>query len=530
MTTLTDREIRAAGPACSTARMTRADWAVLIFLMALAFAMRIWWVREPLVDSYSWREASTAMMADNFRLGSWNIFYPEVNWVGRGPGYQGREFQLLSYTTAVLHSLFGWHDWFGRLVAICFSMITIFSLHRLVAVIWDVRHAHAAALVYAIMPAAVTIDSSFLPDPAMLSLVTLGVWLFTEYWLAGRGKWLLLFSTLAFTLGVLGKLPGIAAGAVPFYLVIVAGLRNGWKGQVPAILAMFLSLGLIVAYYSWAIYLGATYPPYHVAGSGYIWDEGFRKFLADRFYVADLLRIARWWYYGIPLMVAFAVGLWTAPPEGVSDRFLAAVPFVWLGSFCLLYAAGASEITNNPWNFHILSIPFAIFAGRGLVFVTELSGAQFNSAGGLLRAALIATVVAVGTTWPLVNSIKTPKSWDGLTLGRALGDLKKTDELAVLISPDVGDPVALYYARTKGWVFPPGGDGIAWSLFYDTDEEAVAALEQLRSEGAVWFGYATSATDDLGRSFVSHHAKFIEWLNANFEKVVETPEIVIYRL
>ncbi|HEX3232277.1 MAG TPA: hypothetical protein VHQ95_25085, partial [Pyrinomonadaceae bacterium] len=70
-------------------------------------------ITQPFTDAFSWRQASTAMMASNFYHRSWNIFYPEVSWTGPGPGYQGREFQTVSYIAALLYILVGEHDWVG---------------------------------------------------------------------------------------------------------------------------------------------------------------------------------------------------------------------------------------------------------------------------------------------------------------------------------------------------------------------------------------------------------------------------------
>ncbi|RVB56962.1 glycosyl transferase, partial [Mesorhizobium sp. M7A.F.Ca.CA.004.06.1.1] len=137
------------------------NMAILLGILFIAVVFRFHNITLPLVDAFSWREVSTAMMADNFQQRSWNIFFPEVSWTGPGPSYQGREFQIVSYLTALLYQLFGWHDWFGRMVAAFFGLVTVFSLHRLTALCWDETHAHAAALAYALMPAATMIDSSF---------------------------------------------------------------------------------------------------------------------------------------------------------------------------------------------------------------------------------------------------------------------------------------------------------------------------------------------------------------------------------
>jgi hypothetical protein len=76
------------------------DTAILLGILFVAVVFRFHNITLPLVDAFSWRETSTAMMADNFQSRSWNIFFPEISWTGPGPSYQGREFQIVSYLTA----------------------------------------------------------------------------------------------------------------------------------------------------------------------------------------------------------------------------------------------------------------------------------------------------------------------------------------------------------------------------------------------------------------------------------------------
>jgi 4-amino-4-deoxy-L-arabinose transferase-like glycosyltransferase len=115
------------------------------------------------------------MISENIPFNDWNIFYPEVSWTVPGPSYQGREFQLMTLLASILNALFGWHDWSGRVVGVAFSVLTVFSLHRLKALVWNETHAHVVAVLYAILPGTIMIDSSYLPDPVMLALVTTGI-------------------------------------------------------------------------------------------------------------------------------------------------------------------------------------------------------------------------------------------------------------------------------------------------------------------------------------------------------------------
>ncbi|OWV76753.1 glycosyl transferase [Rhizobium sp. R339] len=526
------RDQQPAGWAIVARNYLNLDMAILLGILIIAIVFRFHRITLPLVDGFSWREISTAMMADNFRERSWNIFFPEVSWTGPGPSYQGREFQIVSYLTALLYQLFGWHDWFGRVVAALFGLVTVFSLHRLTALCWGEMHAHAAALAYALMPAAIQIDSSVLPDPAMLALVTLGVWLFVKYWAGGSG-WLLPLATVSFSLGALSKPPGIAAGAVIFYLMVCWILEKKWKPAGLVFLSGLLSLAIIGAYFSWAIYLARSYPPFHFAGSGgYIWDYGVGTYIKDRFYFQSAWNTSVLWFYGYPFLLLFAVGLWMPPSraEDPKQRALSAIPYVWLAAALVLYLAAAGEITSNVWNLHIFHVPAAIFCGHGALLLAKLSSKTVLNPTVVLRSICI-LIVAVGwSTLPLVRTMKKPIAMNGKLLGEELARLAQPGDLVVAIAPDVGDPVAVYYSRARGWVFPPGGGDAEWSKFVADDATAIAQLEELRTQGADLFGVAKNATDNEGRLFVEHHDGVVDYLDRTATKLADSDKLLVYRI
>src|SRR5579859_5053849 len=123
--------------------LRQIPWAsgCLALILLIALALRLSHITQPFDDAISWRQTSVAMMADNFYRHSWNILYPEVSWSGAGPGYQGREFQTVSYLAALFYLLVGEQDWIGRMVAIGFGLWGIMALYLLVRRIWGVPHA-----------------------------------------------------------------------------------------------------------------------------------------------------------------------------------------------------------------------------------------------------------------------------------------------------------------------------------------------------------------------------------------------------
>src|SRR5262252_7473219 len=127
-----------------TAKATFSIFSLLLIFMIGAL-FRLEYITEPFVDKFSWRETSTAMMAQNFYRGQWNILYPEVNWGGQGPNYQGREFQTVTYIAAIFYNVFGQHEWVSRSVTVAFGLWGIFALYQLVRRVWDEERALLSA-------------------------------------------------------------------------------------------------------------------------------------------------------------------------------------------------------------------------------------------------------------------------------------------------------------------------------------------------------------------------------------------------
>lgn len=511
-----------------------SDMAALAAILLIASVLRFQDITQPLVDMFSWREASTAMMADNFRERSWNIFYPEVSWTGPGPSYQGREFQIVSYVTAILQSVFGWHDWLGRAVAGGFGVWSVYAMHRLTERVWGMAHAHAAALMLAIMPGAVAIESSFLPDPAMLALTLTGFWIFIDYLRGGQARDLV-GAVLLTVLGILAKLPGIAV-LFPMCFVALA-IPYSLGGLTRMKLAILMVAGVaglaaVFGYYGWAVYLGKTYPPYHIAGSGYIWDDGVAALVQRSFYLPSAWGTAKAWLFTFPILFLAALGLLAGLPPRAD-----ALPgperwafHVWLVGFALLYIAAAREITANPWNFLIVTPAAAAFAGRGLVVIWTLGGSSEKWFWAPLRgAAVLGAVLLIGTL-PGVKAEKISYAGESQILGERLAELSKPGDLVITVARQVGDPIAVYYSRRRGWVFPPGGGARDWSTFMEDQDQAIAELEDLRRQGATWFGVARGARDSHQRLFEKHHAPLLQHLDRTAERVVDEDGLIIYRL
>ena len=489
----------------------------------LAAAVRLEDLRQPLIDAFSWREASTAMMADNFWLRSWNVFYPEVSWTGPGPSYQGREFQVISYIVAVLYKMFGWHDWFGRAVAVAFGLWSVLAIYKVTDRVAGRPTALAAALILALLPGAVAIQRSFLPDPAMLAFALTALWAYLA-WLQTPRRILLIAAAAMTALAVLAKPPGLTVIAPLAYASWVC-LRGDGAGarRRDAVLALAIVTVVVGAYYAWAVYLGTHYPPYHVAGSGYVWDE-LAQMVADKFHVRKLIRHFATWF-ATPAFLLLALAGVTARTEGGALR-LPWLFHAWLASSAVFYLAASREITNNPWNMLCFAGPLAVFAGVGLLrLLRPVHGPRWT------RAATVVLVVALlgWSSREAVEVMKHPYARQGMAVGRKLAALSRPGDTVIAVSEDVGDPIAVYYSRRRGWVFPPGGGGSGWDRLR-TDADGRADLDRLRVAGADWFAVAREAEDSEGARFLDHQAALVAHLDSSGRRVVDDAEMVIWRL
>lgn len=283
---------------------------VLLVIIIIAAVLRFQHINQPFTDYIAWRQTSTAMMAENFYRTSWNIFYPEVNSVGPGPGYQGREFQTVTYIAALLYPILGQEDWVGRTIAALFGLWAIFALYQLVRHLWDAECALAAAAVAAVTPSNIFFDRSFMPDPAMVSLVLTACWMLVAYLQRQRARYLALSASTA-CLGFATKLPGLVALVPMIYAACVLSrpIRN--RHLILARLGAIATISLlpIVGYYLWALHLGHTYPPYHVAGAGnFLWDNGLIDLWQNNFYLPALRSNAHW-MWDVPLLLLAMAGL-----------------------------------------------------------------------------------------------------------------------------------------------------------------------------------------------------------------------------
>lgn len=513
---------------------------ILFSILLLALILRLNNITQPYTDILSWRQTSTAMMAENYYKVNPNIFFPEVNWNGPGPSYNGREFQTISYMSALLYHVFGQQDWIGRSIAVLFGVWGVFALYKLIQRVWGIQYAVAVASIMAIMPISVFVERSFIPDPVMVSLVTTSAWLYIAY-LQEQKRLLLILFIIIGCWGFLTKLPGMIIGLPLLYaLVITLKQRNElyYRKFLPHVLLAFIIIIPVTLYYLWARYLSLTYPPYHFAGEdNWVWDEGVISWLRQKWFFVETFWIARNWMWGDVILLLFAGSLIASPFYLRTSRTIDKTKHplyypwffhYWLLGYAVFYFIGAKEIVWNFWNFHLLSPVVAAFTGRMLVILTNH---RFKSKKLIVTGMFFSfNLFVIIFNLPVIRNLYTNEySRNGYKLGKALSKVKKNGDLVIAVSEEIGNPMPIYYSECRGWLFPPASiNTITYNTleFMPTGSESVLLLETLRKEGADWFGMVKLHYDDLKQK----QPDFINHLIEQYEVKEETKEYIIFEL
>ena len=499
-------------------------WLILLIL-AIAAILRMKNITQPFIDVYAWREASVAMMAENFYRKSWNIFYPEVSWVGPGPGYQGREFQTVSYISALLYTILGEHDWIGRSVSMVFGVIGIFATYQLTRRVWDEQRALAAAGLMAVLPGVVRLERSFLADPAMVALVVTSFWMLTVYLQTNRRCYLLL-AALVGIWGALTKLPGLIIGLPMVYatLAILRRRSNLHSGKIANLAVMSILSALpVAAYYLWARHLAQSYPPYHFAGEGnWLWDQGLRRWIEQGYFVSNLWG-PLWRLWSAPAILLFLFGMLLPffnksntklESQGASSASRDEAPWLfhwWVVAGVVYYLIGALELVGNSSNFHILTPAVAAFAGSAIVALSSFVAKHLKRADLTMVFTILVIVVIGIREWRYTRFYSTYAK-ESYQVGLALKALSQPDDLVITLGNVIGCPVAIYYSGRRGWLFPPYEE-IKDEKQLPSDAEAIATFERLRGEGAKWFGIVNQWRNHIWKArprFAAHIEKMCD--------------------
>lgn len=420
--------------------------------MLLFFLLRLWNITQPPLEiGHNWRQVSGLMVAHNFHEDSLHILYPKVDDAGATSGLVSMEFPLLNWLHAVFAELFGFEDWYGRLINLVVTSLGVLAFQRIIRRFYGERTALFSMLILL-----VSIWFAFarktMPDTFSAALVLMGMWQLIRYLDTGKLPGLLSGSVLLM-LGVLSKLPA-ALLLVPLPLFYLLFDRR--RVLTVWISTLMVLLPALWWYFSWA--------PGLAAESGIWFHQG--QSLSESF--SELTRhfgtvLKRFYFDAFSGFVFFGVmlfGLWQAVRMREKSLIL-------LLSITAL--AGAVFILRAGFYFHHHSyyiIPFvplmALVAGYGLHRIP------------MPRLAVI--VLVAGCIESVANQQHDFFTKDSERYKLSLTALaaEHLDEGDLIAINGNGNPQQLWFTRHKGWVID------------DADVTDAQKLKTLHEAGADW--------------------------------------------
>lgn len=239
-----------------TVKRFLSDNKHILLILLLALLMRLLNIWIPYIDQHYIRQSDTAAIALNFFNNGFNIFKPEAFTGPYEHNYIETEFNLVPFLAALLYTIFGVHEWVGRLISVVFSLFTIVLIYRLFLYLTDKKKAILISFIYSILPVTVYFGRNFQPDAAMMFFTVGYVYYSLKY--AKEKKYGDLAG--AIIMGIFALLIKISTAYI--FLVIGFIYLYQYRKEIFKQWGLYLILGipaiLTAGYYYWAYKLGQT--------------------------------------------------------------------------------------------------------------------------------------------------------------------------------------------------------------------------------------------------------------------------------
>ena len=431
----------------------------LAAIVVLGLALRLYHIRDPMLDHPGWRQGDQAAIARNFAQLRDDIGYPQVDYDGPPPNYIELELQIVPFAAAQLYHVFGVHPTIGRFLVMLFSLGTIVLIFFLGAELRSARAGLLAALLLAIAPGAVYYGRTFTPDSVMVFFMT-GTLLFWWRWCERRAPGDFVAALCFGAVAWLAKPPALLILAP---LVAVLFARRGWRALADWSLYVFVAASALpsVLYFrhvsaiaEWHWFSGITQKHVLPALRAELASPGaFIAGLRSTFELAHMLSTTILGPVVFALMLLGALALAIVPAS--LDRARAWL-FVSWAAVLALYAFVVVNVERVdyyllPW------LPLAVLvAALGLDVLLDRAALGSPSRWGW---AAIGAAIAV-VTYSGMLEIHPYYTWSRHVYASATALDKTLAPGSIIVMGHYG-PDVLYLINRKGWEEDP----LVWTPF-----------------------------------------------------------------
>lgn len=439
----------------------------MVFICLWALAQYFFARPESIVNDWmGWRQSDTQTIARNFLTNGINVFYPQINWGGDGPGYVESEFQLYPALIAFVMKCTGEAEWPGQVLNIIFFSLTAFILFQELASRFGILPAFISAAAFLTSISSVFLSTSVQPDSLCFMLYSFALVFFIRF-VESEDNRKLYISFLFSICAALVKPTSLHAGLIQFLLILFIKPRLFRKLNLWAVWCLILAVVIVYLFHAHNLYTlyGNTF------GIGLGGDTKFptTTALLTPFLYIKLVYMTLFWGISPLGAVAFFYLIYKREIRPIEWAIL-------IGNIVLLL--GAMRVTSNRADgphYHI----FTSFLGAWVL--AHASEEFMRCSQAISRKKIIALMLFfIGIQYTLNLNIRIKKEIQGCTpqsiiiTGKALKEIVRPGECIIVRSiflsraeafwgggiNNYEDPRLFYMTRTRGWVIACDVKGI----------------------------------------------------------------------
>ncbi|MFZ5376975.1 MAG: ArnT family glycosyltransferase [Patescibacteria group bacterium] len=418
---------------------------ILFILLVLALAVRLYGIRNPILDWHAFRQVDTASVTREYLKNGIDILRPKYHdhsniqsGKDNPQGYRMVEFPFVNAGIALIAKSLGLSsiDLLSRLSSVFFSLLTLVSLYFLTKKISGQKVATLSSLFFAIMPFSVYYSRVVLPEPYLLFFYTLAIWLFAEF-LDSSKNWQIFASAVSMALAVLLK---------PFVLVyslvlLTLGLSKLGLGLVKRWQLYFYPFIVILPFVFWREWI--SHFPEGIPASDWLFDGDKLRFRPAWFRWLFWERIGKliFGYFGL----IFASANFLALKRMHKELFI--YGSWWLGTLIYFIVVSTGNVRHDYYQ--VMTLPILVITmGRGASLLAEFLKKRFGQ-----KMSIICITIIGGLSWLLswqqIKGYYNINHWEYFHAGAKADQL--LPEKAKVIAPAMGDTMFLYQTNRTGW-------------------------------------------------------------------------------
>ncbi|MFZ1721792.1 MAG: glycosyltransferase family 39 protein, partial [Microgenomates group bacterium] len=417
--------------------------SLLLFIVFLSIALRLYRINYPLLDWHSFRQADTASVTLEYVKNGINIVIPKYHDVSNiqsgkdnPEGYRMVEFPIVNAIVAGFLYVFPEIPLVpaSRAFSILFSVGTLLSIFYLTQLLSGTKTAYLASFFFAVLPYSIYYSRVVLPEPAMLFLSTFSLCTFS-YWLKYRKIHWWALSAVSLSLALLLK-PFVAfLGPVYFALLYREDELLLYKRWVWLVFFGLISFIPLLWWRHWIEQF-----PSGIPANDWLLNGNQIRFRPAWIRWLGFERLTK-------LFLGFAgvVFLPLAFIKNLPDRL---IYFVWWVSIGLFFTVFATGNVQHDY-YQVIMIPIvSITLAKGVLFAFEfLERKSSHFIAFILVSGIISTFLL--TSWFLVKGWFNVNHWEYVKAGQAAQE--RLPEDARVIAPAFGDTAFLFQTQRIGW-------------------------------------------------------------------------------